>query len=77
MPAANEYAGNNTVISVAMQQRCKNAFPTIERLCFLCDPCKVVIKKSSFEKNRVKVRDASLPRYGAWEQRISEVAVAE
>jgi hypothetical protein len=33
-----------------MQWCCKHAFPTIERLCFLRDLCKVVIKKSSFEK---------------------------
>jgi hypothetical protein len=28
----NEYASNNPVTSVAMQQHCKHAFPTIERL---------------------------------------------
>jgi hypothetical protein len=33
--------------SFAMQRRCKHALPTIERLCFLRCPCKVVIKKSS------------------------------
>jgi hypothetical protein len=46
-----------------MQRRCKHAFPTIERQCFLRDPCKVVIKKSSVEKRRVEFRDASLPGY--------------
>jgi hypothetical protein len=46
-----------------MQWRCKHAFPTTERLCFLRSPCKVVIKKSSIEKNRVEFRDASLPGY--------------
>jgi hypothetical protein len=45
----NEYASNNRVNSVAMQRRCKHAFPTIERLCFLRGPCKEVIKKSSVE----------------------------
>jgi hypothetical protein len=46
-----------------MQRRCKHVFPTIERLCFLRGPCKVVIMKSSVEKNRVEFRDASLPEY--------------
>jgi hypothetical protein len=46
-----------------MQQGCKHAFPTIERLCFLRDPCKVVIKKNSAEKKRVEFRDASLSGY--------------
>jgi hypothetical protein len=32
-----------------MQQRCKHAFPTIERLCFLRGPCKLVIEESSVE----------------------------
>jgi hypothetical protein len=32
-------------------------------MCFLRGPCKVVIKKSSVEKNWVEFRDASLPRY--------------
>jgi hypothetical protein len=44
-----------------MQRRCKHAFPTIERLCFLRGPFKVVIPKFSVEKNRVELRDASLP----------------
>jgi hypothetical protein len=43
-----------------MQRRCKHAFQTIKRLCFLRGPCKVVIKKSSVE-SRVEFRDASLP----------------
>jgi hypothetical protein len=30
-----------------MQRRCKHAFLTIEKLCFLRGPFKVVIKKSS------------------------------
>jgi hypothetical protein len=46
-----------------MQRRCKHAFPTLERLCFLRDSCKVVIKKSWDERSRVKFRDASLPGY--------------
>jgi hypothetical protein len=46
-----------------MQQRCNHAFPTIERLCFLCGLCKLAIKKCSVEKNRVEFRDASLPGY--------------
>jgi hypothetical protein len=33
-----------------MQRRCNHAFPTIERLCFTRGPCKVVIKKNSFQK---------------------------
>jgi hypothetical protein len=44
-------------------QCCKHVFPTIYRLCFLCGPCKVVIKKSSVEKSRVEFWDASLPGY--------------
>jgi hypothetical protein len=36
-----------------MQQRCKHAFPTTERLCFLRGPCKVVIKKGSVEKSQL------------------------
>jgi hypothetical protein len=43
----NEYVSNNRVTSVAMQRRCEYAFRTIERLRFLCGPCKVFIKKSS------------------------------
>jgi hypothetical protein len=46
-----------------MQRRCEHAFPKIERLCFLLGPCKVVIKKSTVEKNRFEFRDASLPGY--------------
>jgi hypothetical protein len=46
-----------------MQWRCKHAFPTIERLCFLRGACKVVIKKSSVKKSRVEFRDPSLPGY--------------
>jgi hypothetical protein len=46
-----------------MQRRCKHAFPTTERLCFLRGPFKLVIKKSSIEKNGVEFRDASLPGY--------------
>jgi hypothetical protein len=65
-----------------MQRNCKHAFTTIERLCFLRGPCKVVIKKSSVEKNRVEARDASLPGYelGAEELNLIEfleLAVAE
>jgi hypothetical protein len=46
-----------------MQRRCKHTFPTIGRQCFLSGPYKVVIKKSSVEKNGVEFRDASLPGY--------------
>jgi hypothetical protein len=49
VPRGNEYASNNQVTSVAMQRRCKHAFPIKERLCFLRGTCKVVIKKSSVE----------------------------
>jgi hypothetical protein len=59
----NKYACSNRVISVAIQLRCKYAFPTIEMLCFLRGPCKHVIKKSSVEKKLVEFRDASLPGY--------------
>jgi hypothetical protein len=45
-----------------MQWRCKHAFQTIERLCFLRGQCKVVIKRSSAEKNFVEFRD---PAYWA------------
>jgi hypothetical protein len=44
-----------------MQQRCKHAFLTIERIFSACS-CKVVTKKSSGE-NRVEFRDTSLPGY--------------
>jgi hypothetical protein len=43
----NKYESNNRVTSVAMQRRCKHDSSTIERLCFLRGPCKIVIKKSS------------------------------
>jgi hypothetical protein len=46
-----------------MQRRCKYAFSTIEMLYFLRGPCKLVIKKSSGEKNRVEFRDSGLPGY--------------
>jgi hypothetical protein len=46
-----------------MQRRCKDAFSTIERLCFLRGPCEVVIKKGSTEQNKVEFRDASLAGY--------------
>jgi hypothetical protein len=52
-----------------MQRRCKHAFPTTERLCFLCGPCKEVIKKSSeadrisMELSRVDFREDNLPGY--------------
>jgi hypothetical protein len=46
-----------------MQRRCKHALQTIEGLCFLRGPCKVVIKKCSVEKNRFEFRDASPPGY--------------
>jgi hypothetical protein len=59
-----------------MQRRCKHAFPTIERLCFLRGPCRVVIKKSSVEKSLVVFRDASLPGYELGSRGI-ELAGAE
>jgi hypothetical protein len=37
-----------------MQRRCKHVFPTTKSLCFLRGPCKVVIKKSSFEQRKVE-----------------------
>jgi hypothetical protein len=46
-----------------MQRRCKHAFKTVERLCFLHGTYKVVLQKSAVEKNRVEFRDASLPGY--------------
>jgi hypothetical protein len=52
----NEYASNTQVTSVAMQRRCKHAFPTIETLCFLRGTCSAVIQKNSFEKSRVQFR---------------------
>jgi hypothetical protein len=54
----------NRVTSFAMQWSCKHAFPTIERLCILRGPCKVVTKKSSlrFETPASQV-------IWAWEQR--------
>jgi hypothetical protein len=64
----------NRVTSVAMQRRRQHAFPTVERLCFLRGPCKVVIKKGSvagicsIELSRV--RDASLPGYEPGSRRI-------
>jgi hypothetical protein len=36
-----------------MQRRCKHAFSTIERLCFLLVLCKVVTKKISVEKGEL------------------------
>jgi hypothetical protein len=54
---------NNWVNSIATHRHCKHTFPTIERLCFLSGPCKVVIKNSSVEKNWVTFQDASLPGY--------------
>jgi hypothetical protein len=58
-----------------MQRRCKHAFPTLERLCFLRGQCKVVIKKSSVEKNKVEFRDASLtgPELGSRGTELSRV----
>jgi hypothetical protein len=47
-----------------------NVFETIERICILRDPCKVVIKKGSVEINCVEFRDAILPKYGAWSRGI-------
>jgi hypothetical protein len=37
-----------------MQRRCKHAFPAIEKLCFLRDPSKVVIKKTSVREESLK-----------------------
>jgi hypothetical protein len=58
----NEYASNNLVTFVAMQRRCKHAFPTIERPCFVRGPWKVVIKKNSVEKSYSSF-EPSLPVY--------------
>jgi hypothetical protein len=38
IPAANEYASNNRITSVSMQQRYKHAFSTIQTLCFTRGP---------------------------------------
>jgi hypothetical protein len=46
-----------------MQRRCNHAFPTVESLCFLHGPYKVVLRDSAVEKNRVEFRDASHPGY--------------
>jgi hypothetical protein len=59
-----------------MQRRCKHGFKTVERLCFLRDLCKVVVKKNSVEKRRVEFRDASLPEYEL-EIELRESVVAE
>jgi hypothetical protein len=60
----NEYASNNRVTSVPMQRWCKHALTTIERMCFLRGPCKVVCYKEDFSwEELVKFRDASLPGY--------------
>jgi hypothetical protein len=58
----NKYVSNNWVTSVAMQQRCKQAFPTTERLCFLRGPCKVVIKKSSVETDQWRAESSRVSR---------------
>jgi hypothetical protein len=62
----NEYASNSRVTSIAIQQCCKHAFPTIERLYFLCDPCKVVIKKSSVEA----VEELSFENPACWDMSL-------
>jgi hypothetical protein len=49
-----------------MQRRCKHAFSTIERLCFLRGPCRVFIKKSSAEKSWVSRRQPA--RIWAWDR---------
>jgi hypothetical protein len=50
-----------------MQRRYKHAFPTIERLCLLSDPCKIVTNEFIWEfvvqSSRVEFRDANLPRH--------------
>jgi hypothetical protein len=46
-----------------MQWLCKYAFPIIEKLCLLRDPCKVVIKKNSVEKSGVEFRVTNLLGY--------------
>jgi hypothetical protein len=50
-------------MTYVMQRRCKQAFTTMERLCFLRGPCKVSINNSSVKKNGVEFRDASLSGY--------------
>jgi hypothetical protein len=52
-----------------MERLCKHALPIIESVCLLRGPCKVIIKKTSVEKNWLEFRDASLPGYefGNWQ----------
>jgi hypothetical protein len=61
-----EAYARNSRTSIARQRISNQAFPTIERLCFLRGPCKVVIKKISVEavQWRVQFRDTSQPGYG-------------
>jgi hypothetical protein len=59
-----------------MQRRCKQAFPTIERLCFLRGPYKFVTRKNSVGNSRVEFRAASLPGYELGSRGI-ELAVVE
>jgi hypothetical protein len=72
----SEYASNSRVTYVAVQRRCKHAFPTIERPYFLRCPCKVVIGKSIMEKNRVELRCASLSGYERGSRRIESSLLA-
>jgi hypothetical protein len=51
------------VTSVVIHCGCKHTFPTIKRLCFMRDPYKIVIKKSSVEKKGVEFQDISLLGY--------------
>jgi hypothetical protein len=67
-----------------MQRDYKHAFPTIERLCSLRGPCKVVIKKSEVDSSQVEsgfetpaCQDMSLGSYELNWVESSELAAAE
>jgi hypothetical protein len=65
-----------------MQRHCKQAFPIIERLCFLRGPCKVVAKKSSVEKSQSSFETAACQDMSVGAEELncvesSELAVAE
>jgi hypothetical protein len=63
IPAANEYTSSNRITSVAMQRHYNHAFSTTERLCFLRDPCREVIKRTKKVAWVSEFRDVSLPGY--------------
>jgi hypothetical protein len=56
-----------------MQRRCKQAFLTIERLCFLRGACKVIIKKSSVEKSQLSFKKQACQDMGTEELELSRV----